>query len=204
MKECRKGRIWELFSGPLPPHPTRHFNLFLGPRRQACFEPPRPWVTFSTLPSPLPSLLRATTFGSSSSVPKMDLSRSTLWVMAGGIYRMPFPSGFRPSLPSRPPSLSLGVYSLFSRIHVSSHGRTIIAIPACLFRPHWTIPVSREETLTIREKFRAVSWRQPNHKPNTTKCDICSRDTLLPLSSVDLADELRALAFAPAAAAHGW
>jgi hypothetical protein len=36
-------------------------------------------------------------------------------------------------------------------------------------RPHWTIPVSREETLTVREKFRAVSWRQPNHKPSTTK-----------------------------------
>ena len=35
--------------------------------------------------------------------------------------------------------------------------------------PHWTIPVSREETLTVREKFRAVSWRQPNHKPNTIK-----------------------------------
>jgi hypothetical protein len=32
---------------------------------------------------------------SSSSVPKMDLSRSTLRVMAGGIYRMLFPSGFR-------------------------------------------------------------------------------------------------------------
>jgi hypothetical protein len=75
---------------------------------------------------------RETNFGSSSSVPKMDLSRSTLRAMAGGIYRMLFSSGFRPSLPSRPPSLSLGVYSLFSRIHVSSHGRTIIAIPACL------------------------------------------------------------------------
>jgi len=36
-------------------------------------------------------------------------------------------------------------------------------------RPHWTIPVSREETLTVREKFRAVSWRQPNHKPSTAK-----------------------------------
>jgi hypothetical protein len=31
-------------------------------------------------------------------------------------------------------------------------------------RPHRTIHVSREET-TVREKFRAVSWRQPNHKP---------------------------------------
>ena len=36
-------------------------------------------------------------------------------------------------------------------------------------RLHWTIPVSREETMAVREKFRAVSWRQPNHKPNTTK-----------------------------------
>jgi hypothetical protein len=33
----------------------------------------------------------------------MDLSRSTLRVMAGGIYRMLFPSGFRP------PSVSVGV-----------------------------------------------------------------------------------------------
>jgi hypothetical protein len=59
----------------------------------------------------------------------MDLSRSTLRVMAGGIYRMLFPPGFRP------PSLSLGVYSLFSRILASSHGRTIIAILAYLFPP---------------------------------------------------------------------
>jgi hypothetical protein len=36
-------------------------------------------------------------------------------------------------------------------------------------RPYWTIPVSREETLTVQEKFRAVSWRQPNHKPNTAE-----------------------------------
>src|SRR5436190_1850208 len=30
-------------------------------------------------------------------------------------------------------------------------------------RPHWTIPVSREETLTVREKFRAVTeeWNPP-------------------------------------------
>ena len=70
---------------------------------------------FDTLPVPSPP--RATNFGSSSSIPKMDLSRSTLRVMAGGIYRMLFPSGFRPSFPSRPPSLSLGAYSLFSRIH---------------------------------------------------------------------------------------
>jgi hypothetical protein len=36
-------------------------------------------------------------------------------------------------------------------------------------RPHWTVPVSREETLAIREKFRKVDWRPPNHKPKTTK-----------------------------------
>jgi hypothetical protein len=36
-------------------------------------------------------------------------------------------------------------------------------------RSHWTVPVTREETLTIREKFRKVGWRKPNYKPNTTK-----------------------------------
>jgi hypothetical protein len=36
-------------------------------------------------------------------------------------------------------------------------------------RPHWTDPVPREETLAVREKFRKVGWRQPNHKPSTTK-----------------------------------
>ena len=55
----------------------------------------------------------------------MGLSRSTLRVIAGGIYKM--------LLSSRPPSLSLGVYSLFSRIHISSHGYTIVVIPAYLF-----------------------------------------------------------------------
>ena len=34
---------------------------------------------------------------------------------------------------------------------------------------HWTVPVSREETLAVREKFRRVDWRAPNHKPKTTK-----------------------------------
>jgi hypothetical protein len=35
--------------------------------------------------------------------------------------------------------------------------------------PHWTVPVSREETLAVREKFRKIGWRKPNNKPNTTK-----------------------------------
>src|SRR5436305_14441800 len=82
----------------------------------------------------------------------MDLSRSTLQAMAGGIYRMLFPFGFHP------PSLSLSVYPLFSRTYVSSHECTTLDD----FR-------SRKEMLTVREKFCAVSWRQPNHKPSTTK-----------------------------------
>jgi hypothetical protein len=32
-------------------------------------------------------------------------------------------------------------------------------------RRHWTVPVRCEETLAVREKFRQVSWRPPNHKP---------------------------------------
>jgi hypothetical protein len=36
-------------------------------------------------------------------------------------------------------------------------------------RPHWTDPVSREETLARREKFRKIGWLPPNHKPKTKK-----------------------------------
>ena len=36
-------------------------------------------------------------------------------------------------------------------------------------RPHWTDPVSREETLARREKFQKVGWRPPNHKPKTKR-----------------------------------
>jgi hypothetical protein len=34
-------------------------------------------------------------------------------------------------------------------------------------RPHWTEPVSREETLARREKFRKIGWLPPNLKPKT-------------------------------------
>ena len=68
-KVAENGALWELFSASFPPHPTRapgRFNLFLGPRRQACKVSMslhgRPWVTFSTH-SPLPSPPRATNFG---------------------------------------------------------------------------------------------------------------------------------------------
>jgi hypothetical protein len=36
-------------------------------------------------------------------------------------------------------------------------------------RSHWTEPVSREETLARREKFRKIGWLPPNHKPKTKK-----------------------------------
>ena len=38
-------------------------------------------------------------------------------------------------------------------------------------RPHWTIPASREETLKVWEKFRAISWRQPSFssKPGVSR-----------------------------------
>jgi hypothetical protein len=36
-------------------------------------------------------------------------------------------------------------------------------------RPHWTEPVSREETLARREKFQKIDWLPPNHKPKTKK-----------------------------------
>ena len=36
-------------------------------------------------------------------------------------------------------------------------------------RPHWTEPVSREETLARREKFQKISWLPPNHKLKTKK-----------------------------------
>jgi hypothetical protein len=36
-------------------------------------------------------------------------------------------------------------------------------------REHRSVPVRREETLAVRDQFRRVGWRPPNHKPKTTK-----------------------------------
>ena len=63
-------------------------------------------------------------------------------------------------------------------------------------RPHWTEPVSREETLARREK---IGWLPPNHKPKTKKgittvkrlCDkyvICGCCLCLPGVTVRAAD----------------
>jgi hypothetical protein len=89
---------------------------------------------------------------------------SWLAVYIGLCYQL----GLRPRLPIHRRPLSSGVYSLFSRTHASSHERTTIATPPCP-RPHWTEPVSREETLARREKFQKIGWLPPNHKPKTKK-----------------------------------
>jgi hypothetical protein len=70
------------------------------------------------------------------------------------------------------PSLNSSVSSPSSQIQASSHEQIIVDIPSYLSlssRPHWTAPVSREETLARREQFRKIGWRPPNHKPKTTK-----------------------------------
>jgi hypothetical protein len=59
-----------------------------------------------------PHFLRGTYIGSTSSVPKMDSSPSTLRIMARGTYRTVSLTGLRPRLPIHRRPLSLGFYSL--------------------------------------------------------------------------------------------
>jgi hypothetical protein len=61
----------------------------------------------------------------------MDSSLSTLRIMARSIYRTMLPTGLRPRLPIYRRSLSLGVYSLFSRIDALNYKYTIIATRPC-------------------------------------------------------------------------
>jgi hypothetical protein len=42
-------------------------------------------------------------------------------------------------------------------------------------RPHWTEPVSREETLARREKFQKISWFAPNYEPKTKKVIVTAK-----------------------------
>jgi hypothetical protein len=126
---AENGAFGGLFSAPLPPHPN---PLRLAPARQAPREPPpEPLLTVfdihSHSPSPPPPFLRGTYFGSTSSVPKIDSSPSTLRIMARGIYRTMLPTGLHPRLPIHRHPLNSGVYSLFSRTHASRHERTTIA-----------------------------------------------------------------------------
>ena len=137
-KVAENGAFGGCFRHPFHHTPTctsGRFNLFLGSsapsaQRASTVEP---LLTFSTStlthPPHLPPFLRGTYFGSTSSVPKMDTSPSTLRIMARGIYRTVLPTGLRPRLPIHRRPQSLGVYSLFSRTHASSHERTTISTP---------------------------------------------------------------------------
>src|ERR1700722_14749725 len=88
--------------------------------------------------------------------------------MAHSIYGTLSPFAHRPRFLTHPPSLSLGVYLLSSVI--SSQSRTVS------YRQHWTVPVSREETLALREKFQKIGWRPPNHKPKTKKVVVWAKN----------------------------
>jgi len=66
---------------------------------------------FSYYLSPLPHFSRGAYFGSSSSLPKIDFSPIYLLVLARSIYGTVFPTGLRPCLPRRPPSLKLSFKS---------------------------------------------------------------------------------------------
>ena len=107
----------------------------LGPKRQACkvsFELPDRGFTFST--SLLISLSSPPPFWLPGLCPKMDFSRSTLRVLARGIYGMPFPSGFRP-LSSWSSVSKLGHLLSFQSDPCLSHERTTISISVYLFPP---------------------------------------------------------------------
>jgi hypothetical protein len=141
-KAAENGAFGTCFRHPFHRPQTRasgRFNLFLGsgaPSAQRA-STAEPLFTFSistlTHPPHLPPFLRGTYFGSTSSVPKMDSSPSTLRIMARGICRTVLPTGLRPRLPIHRGPLSSAVYSLFSRTQASSHERTTIAIPPCPF-----------------------------------------------------------------------
>jgi hypothetical protein len=122
-KVAENGAFGELFSATLPPQPNPPsgcFNLFLGfPRQAPNFEPPQQTCSCFRHPfctPPLPSF-RATYFGTTSSAPKMGPLRSTLPVMARGIYGTVFPPSLHPFpspvvLPRRPPASSISVLHL--------------------------------------------------------------------------------------------
>jgi hypothetical protein len=119
-KGGRKGRLWELFSGPFPPHPTRRFKAPGAKRARVSFKPPRyRGSRFRHTPRPLPSppLPSRPILAPQALFPKWTsldlLCGPWLAVYIGCCAYLAF------GLPSfSSSSLSLGVYSLFSRIHV--------------------------------------------------------------------------------------
>jgi len=126
------------FRHPFHQSPTRtpgRFSLFLGSRAPSAQGASNsdPLLTFLDISLSLPFPPLRNYFGPTSSVPKMDLSPSTLCIMARGIYRAVSPTGLRPRLPLHRRPLSSGVYSLFSGTQASSHECTTITAPPCPF-----------------------------------------------------------------------
>src|SRR5436305_8519295 len=107
-KVAENGAFGNCFRHPFHQTPTRasgRFDLILvsnAPKRPESLHRRTVAHVFdiqSYSPSPPPPFLRGTCFGSKSSVPKMDFSRSTLRIMARGIHRAVLPTGLRPHLP---------------------------------------------------------------------------------------------------------
>ena len=119
--------LW-LFSASFPPHPnTRAPPLqALTPSFNGLEPPCAGWLS-SPLP---PSSHKGPILASRPLTPKWT-SLDFLWVMAGGICGTLSPSVHLPRLRflTRPPSLSLGIYSLSSRTRTFNHERNTIAIP---------------------------------------------------------------------------
>jgi hypothetical protein len=141
----------------------------------------RSLVMFS-LSLPPPSSSSEAYFGSTSSVPRMDSSRSTqpghgsryIWDrVPNQSSRLPPSSSFLsvlPQYPRRPPSsLLLSKLKLLISFEIPSMNEPSSQSLSIAPRLHWTDPVSREETLARREQFRKISRRPPNHKSSTKK-----------------------------------
>jgi hypothetical protein len=96
---------------------------------------------------------------------KSEMSATLQWVlnlrpMARGIYGTRFPTSIRPRFPK---------LASISGPQVMDMDASPLEPTPVSSRSHWTDPAPREETLTIREKFRKIGWRQPNNKASTTK-----------------------------------
>jgi len=111
----------------------------------------------------------------------MDFSRSLIChgsrYMWDSVPISPSPSL---SLPY-PISLSLGVYSLSSRTGHSIMSEIPLQSRLVPHRQHWTVPVSREETLAVREPR---SW----HGPRISGIDIVSTSVLILINTYYKAD----------------
>ena len=131
----------------------------------------RQFPAYNTPPFPPPVLSQATYFGSLASELKMDFSRSTLCHRVCGTYGTRSPTVLHACLPAYAPVSEL------DRLHSFQLNPEpkVMNRPSLQSRPvssclYWMVPVLREETLAVQEKFRKVSWRRPNYKPLATNC----------------------------------